>query len=59
MIAKELIKYLNEHPNAKILFDESHFYNDLIEVDLRDFIYKPKANVFVLPDLCKCYPKPN
>lgn len=60
MKASTLITYLSKHPEAIIKFDENrHYHDELIDVTIADFIYKPKANIFILPNLCLCLPEPD
>ncbi len=57
--AKGLITYLQKNPEAVIRFAENKHFGDECTVSLLDFEYDEKRQVFVLPNLCQCFPEPN
>ena len=72
MKGKELAEYLLKHPEAEIMFCDDQtsapvYYPgnpnkgspNMERVDLGDFEFDEKRDVFILPNLCKCYPEPD
>ena len=58
--AKDLIVFLQKDPEAMVRFYENKFYSGHeCSVGLYDFEYDKKRQVFVLPNLCQCFPEPD
>jgi len=57
--AKVLIKYLKKDPEAYIRFVENVHFGNECTVSITDFEYDEKRRVFILPNLCMCYPEPD
>lgn len=57
--AKDLIEYLQKNPNAYVHFPENKHFGDECTVSLSDLEYDEDKQVFILPNLCQCYPEPN
>jgi len=57
--AKELIEFLKKNPEAYIRFVCNIHFGDQCGVDLADFEYDHRNDVFILPNLCMCLPEPD
>ena len=58
--SKKLIKFLQQDPEAMIRFEQDkHYHDDECTVSITDFEYDAKRKVFILPNLCLCYPEPD
>jgi len=57
--AKNLIKYLKKNPEAYVRFVEDKNFGSECTVSIVDFEYDEERCVFILPNLCQCYPEPD
>lgn len=57
--AKDLIVFLQKDPEAMVRFEEDKHYGGECTVGLYDFEHDEERKVFVLPNLCQCYPEPD
>lgn len=57
--AEDLITYLQKHPEAMIRFEEDRYYGNQCTVSITDFEYDAEQGIFMLPNLCLCYPEPD
>lgn len=57
--AKNLIKYLEKDPEAYIRFMEDKNFGSQCTVSIVDFEHDITKGLFILPNLCLCYPEPD
>ncbi len=61
--SSELIEFLQQDPKAVIRFEEDKHTGSECTVSIADFEYISsddiRRGVFILPNLCLCYPEPD
>lgn len=57
--ARDIIRLLSQHPEADIKFMCDKNFGSECGVDMGDFEYDKGRDVFILPNLCCCYPEPD